>query len=267
MQDNAKHYVRTHAIKDGTPSIEYCHTSRRKRVPGQRQTIDELILMYTAFSLSRVTFHTYTDIQNPSPVRVLATIDTGSIILPAFIEADILPSHLPPPNSQPSFPTAVNTQMTAMGQLDDDERGHLLAHSLGGSTDTSNIVPMAARVNRHMQQTAENRYARYPASFWRSNEDFIRNFLRSNTTTARVHWRLGITYDEDVLLGQTTNFRPVSFCSQFDCYYGDITNYTSTDVCFYNDNEYACKYSEKHKDKRDIKMNGQRCIQMPKLRG
>lgn len=119
--------------------------------------------------------------------------------------------------------------MDAMGYVKGgDDRGHLVAQSLGGDQSVLNIVPMAINVNRYRvvgdrgdidpnrvinpnALTVKNNMKdmNYPLSVWRDNEKYTADLVAH--TRNRVRYTVIVQYDNDVIAELENNrnrFRP-----------------------------------------------------------
>lgn len=110
--------------------------------------------------------------------------------LPVVVRAHFTQQHLTARTAIPSF---VASQMRNMNALPRDERGHLVAASLGGPNLQFNFVPQAASTNR----------AEYSDNFWFRVEGEIRDFVRQG---GYVDTTLVLAYDD---ITQTR--RPIGF--------------------------------------------------------
>lgn len=167
--------------------------------------------------------------------------------------------------------------MKTMGMLVGDELGHLIARELGGSQGVLNIVPMAGHTNRHMSSGADSiepnqsvnpdslqckanmQGMRYPLSVWRSNEQFIRNFLNCNPG-GFVDYTVAVLYDDVIIRSQSANdlrainiqngdLRPTHFMQQFTMHYanGRVVRYNP--IVSINDNDFQCSNTEQSLDR------------------
>lgn len=142
--------------------------------------------------------------------------------LPLVVRASIYPRHLN--QGRENIPDFVSVRMDWMNSLPGDERGHLVAASLGGPTHDFNFVPQTSNVNR--------RYL--GESYWYTIEGDIRRFLRS-PNAGRVDWTVVLGY------ALTRSRRPTGFGLRF--YEYDNANnlvHDSGDCFFTNDPEGGC---------------------------
>lgn len=113
---------------------------------------------------------------------------------------------------------------------------------------------MATRLNRLLGSTQGNRDLGMPTSYWRSNENYIHNFLHNNRNSCVV-WKLAISYPPDLYLGDTNGTRPTPCCQQFNCntdQNNDASlNYASSEICFQNSNDQG-SYQEQPPTKPQI---------------
>lgn len=241
-------------VQKNSTDIEYCfpnNNNNNNRIKREKppMSMDELIDIYRHLYNADVIDYTpnsNSPITNIGTLRVDVNELEQSQRIPTFLTATIRRVHLPTTSHPNNYPADVERQMSIMGGLlDTDDRGHLLAHSLGGSSTCLNMIPMARRLNRHFlpenkEFKEELRLDRIPLSLWRSNEAYIRLFLDRNPN-GRVEWRLALQYQEDVYFGGVENLRPTHVSTQFTAYRGDGTVYFSSDeVCFVNDESFQC---------------------------
>lgn len=88
------------------------------------------------------------------------------------------------------------------GQLENDERGHLLADSLGGSGDRYNFVPQSPLINRN----AFIRGNLVGEFCWYDVEESIRNFLITGADGVYVRWTIVVGYGHLPISRRPTHF-------------------------------------------------------------
>jgi hypothetical protein len=116
--------------------------------------------------------------------------------------------------------------MTNMNALRDDERGHLLAASLGGTNEEFNIVPQTSLINRNVGSQGY--------TFWYPLEQQIREFLDRNPG-AYVLWDTLVFYGD-----LTVNRRPIAFAQQVALYNDANLTTDSGTIFYYNNPEGDC---------------------------
>ncbi|XP_055310327.1 uncharacterized protein LOC129573601 isoform X2 [Sitodiplosis mosellana] len=175
---------------------------RVKRNDGHGPENEEPILLAALSNMYKCmgNVHTTRIAERDNPVTERMDMDVqlnGNRIvrIPVFIKATIFRRHLKSYTSRDTWKTAVIKQMEDMNFIEEyDEKGHLLAHSLGGNEDVPNIVPMAKNLNRHGGKDEEQRDALrefdFPQSEWRNIEGRLKKFLENNPG-GRIDWILG----------------------------------------------------------------------------
>lgn len=264
INDYFKH---TSILPSESTTIQYCDELTKSRRP--RATSEGGNHVTAALSLARlIDFYrslpyarSYRPNNPNNPVTsygVLQIDDEQEV--PLYIEADIRREHLQRYRDRPNFGDDVKKQMRLMGKLATDDHGHLLAHSLGGSSTALNIVPMARNVNRHLQYSDGAQEMGIPRSFWRSNEDWIGRFLKNRDySNGRVTWRLALQYAGDTVInpGGSGSFRPIRFTVQFTAYTDksdpDSEYYRTHEISFFNDNDDGCLFEEQRRNIEYIK--------------
>lgn len=116
-----------------------------------------------------------------------------------------------------------------MGQLINDDVGHLLANTLGGENYYFNFAPQTVRLNRHT--TGE-------ASFWLNEETSMMTFLKDNTS-GNIEWSLTVVYPNST---HASPFRPVGFCLQHNDCDNQGNCKASPVMCFSNDYNRTCLF-------------------------
>ncbi|KAG5898100.1 hypothetical protein JTB14_027457 [Gonioctena quinquepunctata] len=246
------YFKRTTITNNNQTEIHYNETTpklriSKRQVPGIHE-LDQLIASYS--SSSHVMAYTKNDWNDPITNYGIILLNNNQK-LPLYQIADIRKRHLPAPNSRKNFGSDVEQQMRLMGMLRTDDRGHLLAHSLGGSSTALNIIPMTKNVNRNCERLPGNRELGLPTSYWRSNEDYIRRFLYRDYPGGRVTWRIALKYKDNVLNNpqRANDYRPLRFTMQFTCYTNEndpnSKHHESAAITYWNDDSYACAYEEK----------------------
>lgn len=126
------------------------------------------------------------------------------------------------------YPPGVDQRMRELDAITSgssrDDRGHLLASTLGGPRDVLNIAPQFEGLNRVN--------VRGGFSFWRRMEEFIRDRIQNNNA-AYVLWTLVVNYADL----QNDNLRPTGFGLQFTVYYADGRVSPSGDLYFTNEQD------------------------------
>lgn len=122
-----------------------------------------------------------------------------------YVEALIFPTHLG--QQRTNFNDADSTYMVAvLDAITGDERGHLVADSLGGRPIRTNLTPQSSYINR-------NAGGRNIITSWFTAEAEARNWLKDERSDGRltsyVRWRVALHYDNDTI-GRATYFSLVS---------------------------------------------------------
>lgn len=84
-----------------------------------------------------------------------------------------------------SFGHGIAKRMRELNALPSDERGHILASTLGGPKDVINIIPQAAKVNR-VTFTGDT-------SFWRIHEEDLRKMITQHPGSY-INWLIVLNY-------------------------------------------------------------------------
>lgn len=162
-----------------------------------------------------------------------------NVQLTVRIEARIRYSHL---QRRTAMPNTLNIHMRNMDSLSVDERGHLIAASLGGTNDPFNIVPQYRGTNR--------RYGSF--SHWYTIEGEIRDFIRYNPEyTASLH--------VIVLYGDLSiSRRPTGFLVQAILYDENESIYRDSGSCYFTNNPDGPSLNEPdlgfdHRDRDELK--------------
>jgi len=117
----------------------------------------------------------------------------------------------------------VTRRMENMNEIEGDERGHLLAASLGGPTADFNFVPQLNTVNRHLDGQR---------SYWFQLEQEIRGFLDDAANVdPYVLWDVVVVY-ENLIHGnrRPTGFGVEAFFHQNNSYHHETgTNFISNE--------------------------------------
>lgn len=119
-----------------------------------------------------------------------------------------------------TMPRQADSRMTELNRLPGDERGHLLASTLGGPSHVLNIAPQHCELNRVPFKGGW--------SWWWMNEDNIRKLIM-NSVVEHVDWTLIVRYGGL----QSCNFRPTGFAIQYSVHFINGTIQTG-DVYFPN---------------------------------
>ncbi|XP_059488170.1 uncharacterized protein LOC132203994 [Neocloeon triangulifer] len=139
-----------------------------------------------------------------------------NVPLTYFIRARITPRHRA---RREPIPSMINRRMTNMNAEVGDERGHLLAASLGGPTVDFNFAPQSRLVNRN---------AGDGLSCWFALEQEIRSFLDGNPNSY-VDWNLTISYGN-----LRVTRRPTAFSIRTRFYNNGVMVRESGDMVFDN---------------------------------
>lgn len=137
--------------------------------------------------------------------------------------------------SRQPFPREIAERMVQLnavppaGPIAGDERGHLLACSLGGPSDVLNIVPQAAQLNRAKVLGGR--------SYWRLFEDRILREARSESVSF-IDWTLVVNYNEDNLLRD--NLRPAGFAVSTIVHFRNGTIHDRGAAYFPNESDTDC---------------------------
>lgn len=165
------------------------------------------------------------DLQN-NPVIEYGERKVPNVRVPWFIVAKIRKRHVGHPRTAISN-TIQPFLVRNMGfRVNNDERGHILAHTLGGPSDqTYNFMPMTKNLNRGRN------------NFWSIAEVNVSKFLKENGPNSLAVWKSVVIYPENWVLGQ----RPIGICFRYDLYLHDSppqlyeADGKVKDVCFSND--------------------------------
>jgi len=146
-----------------------------------------------------------------------APLGSGNIELTVRIRALIRFRHLQP---RTSMPNSLNTLIENLDARNGDERGHLIAATLGGNNEPYNIVPQYRGTNRRYGST----------SHWYTVENEIRNFInRDNNNYVSI--QIVVLYGNII-----TSRRPTGFYLQAIFYNGDGTINRDTGNCYFTNN-------------------------------
>jgi hypothetical protein len=149
---------------------------------------------------------------------IIAPLPNGeSIELTVRIRAVVRHRHL---RSRTPMSNSLNTLMQNLDAVNGDERGHLIAASLGGTNDPYNIVPQHRGTNRRCGAT----------SHWITIENEIRAFLNASSDR-RVDIHVIVLYDNIVI-----SRRPTGFYVQAVFYESDSTVNRNTGNCYFTNN-------------------------------
>ncbi|OXA53602.1 hypothetical protein Fcan01_11032 [Folsomia candida] len=148
----------------------------------------------------------------------------NNVQLAYVIRATIRPEHL---QNRTDIPSWVTTRMRDMDYLPGrDERGHLVAASLGGPTTWYNFAPQTQTVNRNVGYGGQ----RAGGSWWFRIEEELRTFLR-RPDVGYIDWVLVLTYGDLNLSRRPTGFGLILY--MYDNNGNFVTN--SGDMFFDND--------------------------------
>ena len=125
------------------------------------------------------------------------TKQSGVIVnRPEYMVATITPADLAPPNTRVPFPaTASANRMRELDNRTNDEKGHILAHSLGGPTVIENLFPQAKSVNANRGE----KHKLIP-DWYVGLEKAIHEWLRNNgnpIATRLVDMQVTLHYEND----------------------------------------------------------------------
>lgn len=154
--------------------------------------------------------------QNPrNPVISYTTIEAppdynshpNLVMLTVAMSAEIHYSNLQPAGRD-TISSDVETHLANLdwyrggGPLENDERGHLLADSLGGSGDRFNFVPQSPLINRNafIRGNVVGEFC------WYDVEENIRNFLITGGDGVYVRWTLVVGYGHLPISRRPTHF-------------------------------------------------------------
>jgi hypothetical protein len=118
------------------------------------------------------------------------------------------------------MPNSLTRLMRNLDELSGDERGHLVAASLGGTNDAFNIVPQHNSVNRRANS----------GSHWFTTENNIREFV-SRDVRRVVDLHIVILYGD-----LSVSRRPTAFVVQAIFYNSDSSINRSTGSCYFTNN-------------------------------
>lgn len=205
----------------------------------------------------RVVRHQYPQgIPNWSSIRervihiVRHSSDQEDLELPIYVRADIRPHHL---RSRTGYTTIerqnIQRQMERMGMLTNqpavdmrgidvrrnDEWGHIVAASIGGTNEPINFFPQAFRMNR--------------GDLWNRMEGHIREFL-GNNPNGHVNYEVFIIYNptlENIIDGRQFGYRLIGICvsARFhssETVYYDIEFCTDNDSVLYQRLDNLCTF-------------------------
>jgi len=149
---------------------------------------------------------------------IIAPLSNGeSIELTVRIRAIVRQRHL---QRRTSMSDSLSTLIQNLDAVNGDERGHLIAASLGGTNDPYNIVPQHRGTNRRCGAT----------SHWITIENEIRAFLNANGDR-RVNIHVIVLYDNIII-----SRRPTGFYVQAVFYESDNTINRDTGNCYFTNN-------------------------------
>lgn len=117
-----------------------------------------------------------------------------------------------------AFPSGVNARMRELNAVTSDnskggvydDRGHLLASTLGGPSDVLNIVPQHSELNRHAVGG--------DFTLWYRIEQEIRDYIIQNPGSY-IHWIVVVAYGNL----QSDNLRPTGFGIQLTQHFANGT--------------------------------------------
>ena len=161
-----------------------------------------------------------------SIVTVTVSPNNNEIVnkkLPLVIRATLRRQFLN--NVREPIPAFIEHQMLLMNRNPNDERGHLLASSLGGPMHEYNFAPQTPIVNRNFGGE----------SYWYHIEGNIRDTLSRNDVD-HIDWTLVVIYDDLMY-----NRRPIGFGLRYLVYNDqNVTLRDTGDMYFSNDPEGGC---------------------------
>lgn len=163
------------------------------------------------------------------PEITYTTEKIGGVEVLRSMRATLTSATIPRSNSRgsASFPKAASdNRMLELNNITDDEKGHILAYSLGGPFEMFNLVPQNKIVNRSAGTTADR------FSSWRDTEDLILGLVRDTRYTL-VDWEVYIFYDETQI---NINKRPCGFGLRYTAPSAGagVANFNSGDITFDN---------------------------------
>lgn len=129
------------------------------------------------------------------------------VVITVAISAEIHYSNLQP-SGRDTISSDVEAHLANLdwyrggGQLENDERGHLLADSLGGSGDRYNFVPQSPLINRNAFLSG-NLIGEF---CWFDVEENIRNFLINGSDGVYVRWTIVVGYGHLPISRRPTHF-------------------------------------------------------------
>lgn len=129
----------------------------------------------------------------------------GDTLVTNIITANIRPGHLQRDRqTEGAMTSKLNKHIGCRNAVPGDERGHLLAYSLGGSNEPYNIVPQYNTVNRWLNGLE---------SPWIRLERRIRNFLsqRQVHSDRWVQWTVIVHYSANERTTTYRSLRPTGF--------------------------------------------------------
>ncbi|KAG5879221.1 hypothetical protein JTB14_026719 [Gonioctena quinquepunctata] len=127
-------------------------------------------------------------LRSVSTFRVLADANHNrDIELTAAMRAEIHYNHMPPVRD--TISSEVHDHLRQMDRQNDDEAGHLLASSLGGSGATFNFAPQSPMLNR----AANVPTSVIPQPGWYDVEEMLREYL-IEMNSGYIRWNLAPQY-------------------------------------------------------------------------
>lgn len=152
----------------------------------------------------------------PYGAPITYTYETvGGVQILRTMSATLRKNTIPEKNfKRPGHPRGIDNRMRDLNKQPNDEKGHLLALSLGGANELFNYVPQDQTVNSG-KGTTEHNY-----SFWKSTEENIRKLLLDGDRV-QFSWKAVVFYPEDLTV--PANRRPCGFGMHYSQNVGDIT--------------------------------------------
>ena len=161
----------------------------------------------------------YSSIVDYSTIAAPSIPNLADLELTVRIRAVIRSSHLNRP--RPDMPSSLRTLMVNLNADDQDDRGHIIALSLGGTNEPFNVVPQYCGTNRRVSST----------SHWWTFENEMRRFINQHVRNY-VEIQVIVVYGGNLLESR----RPTGFYLQaiFHNFDGSIDRNTGT--CYFTNN-------------------------------
>lgn len=248
--------IRAKEMTECSPKL---NSVRRKRVVPNKDLYFSIPLSVTAYlafyrAYDRVLHHALPGGQSPIVELGSLTVDLHGQLypIPAYVRAVFRHEHLRT-TPQRDFGPGMSDHMHLMGQLETDDRGHLIPHSLGGEETELNIVPQAASLNRGFRTGVQFvngvSLEGVPTSLWRRHERLMVAFLRSNPLNT-INFAVVVVYTHRALFdpnygeGPNQFYRPTHFVVEITHINPDGTTALHSHVTYRNDDSFHCHYEE-----------------------